>query len=178
MGNFKEEIAKIRAFVFDVDGVFTDGSLMVDGKGEFTRTYNAKDGYAVHYALKKGYKVCIITGGKGTSIEARFKILGVTKLHIDCRDKIVKLREFMVEYNLTAEQVMYVGDDLPDRDAMRVVGMPVCPNDAVPEIVEVSRYVSQFDGGKGCVRDVVEQVLRANNDWASDKDDASWYPSA
>lgn len=166
MGNFKEEIAKIRAFVFDVDGVFTDGGIWVLPDGDFARKYNSKDGYAIGHAIKKGYKVAIITGGRGKALEARFRMLGVDALYTACLDKILVLSEFMEANGLKPEEVMFMGDDLPDIEAMQHVGMPVCPADAVPEIVETAKYVSQFRGGEGCIRDVVEQVLRARGDWA------------
>lgn len=168
MGNFKEDIAHVRAFVFDVDGVFTDGSIIPVPDGDFLRVYNAKDGYAVVYAIRSGYKVCIITGGRGKMLEDRFKMLSVTRFHCNCSDKISVLKGFMAEFDLKPEEVVFMGDDLPDLECMRHVGMPVCPADAVPEIVNAARYVSQFDGGRGCVRDIVEQVLRARGDWGGD----------
>lgn len=178
MGNFKEDIAKVKAFVFDVDGVFTDGSISVDENGEITRTYNAKDGYAVNYALRQGYKVCIITGGRGGSIDKRFAMLNPTKLYTYCSNKAEKLQEFLTEHNLEPDNVLYMGDDVPDRDAMMMVGMPVCPNDAASEIIEISRYVSQFPGGRGCVRDVVEQVLRSHDKWTNNNANACLTHSA
>ncbi len=168
MGNFKEDLASVRAFVFDVDGVFTDGGIIIGNNDEFIRKYNAKDGYAVAYALKMGYPVAIITGGRGATIETRFTLLGVTRLYINCADKVSRLCEFMEEFGLEPHEVMFMGDDIPDRAAMAMTGMPVCPSDAVAEVVEVSRYVSPYAGGKGCVRDVIEQVLRARGDWARD----------
>lgn len=170
MGNFKEDIAKIKAFVFDVDGVFTDGGIVVDANGDFLRKYNAKDGYAVGYALKMGYLVCIITGGRGVCIEKRFNMLGVTRLYVSCMNKFDALKEFMNDYSLDKDQVMFMGDDIPDTEAMAYAGMPVCPSDAVSEVLEISRYVSQYGGGNGCVRDVVEQVLRARGHWAKSAD--------
>lgn len=178
MGNFKEDVAKVKAFVFDVDGVFTDGGIIPLKDGDFMRKYNAKDGYAVAYALKQGYKICIITGGRGESLKLRFQLLGVTKMYINSTDKITDLTEFMAEEGLAPEEVMFMGDDIPDIEAMRHVGMPVCPADAATEIVEICRYVSQFDGGRGCVRDVVEQVLRARGDWMKDLKGVLAVPSA
>lgn len=169
MGNFKEDIAKIRAFAFDVDGVFTDGGITITPDGDFMRTYNAKDGYAVAYAIKHNYPVAIITGGKGVALETRFKMLQVHNFWMGCNDKIKALEEFMAEHDLKAEEVMFMGDDLPDIECMSRVGMPVAPADAAPEVISASRYVSRFDGGKGCVRDVVEQVLRARGDWGYTK---------
>lgn len=178
MGNFKEDIAKVRAFVFDVDGVFTNGGITIDPDGEFVRTYNAKDGYAIGHALKVGYPICIITGGRGKSLEVRFNMLGVTRLHVYCLNKIEKLKEFMQEFDLSPEEVMFMGDDIPDVEAMAHIGMPVCPADAASEVIEVSRYVSQYNGGMGCVRDVVEQVLRSRGDWAKDSIGVCTIPSA
>ena len=165
MGNFKEDIAKIRAFAFDVDGVFTDGSLSVGLDTDFIRTYYARDGFAVVTAIKRGYPVAIITGGRGESISRRFGLMGVKDIYLGCNEKLGAITDFMQKYNLMPEEVMYVGDDIPDVAPMKVVGMAVCPNDAAVEVKAVSRYVSGFPGGRGCVRDVVEQVLRARDDW-------------
>ena len=165
MGNFKEDIAQIEAFVFDVDGVFTDGGIVVLPEGDFLRTYNAKDGFAVTYAIRAGYKVGIITGGYGKALEIRFRLLNVTSFQPGCTDKLTKLREFMAEHSLQPGQVLFMGDDLPDIECLKYVGMPVCPADAVPDVQNVCRYVSQFNGGEGCVRDIIEQVLRARGDW-------------
>ena len=165
MGNFKEDITKIRSFVFDVDGVFTDGGITVTPEGDYLRTYNAKDGYAVAYALKQGYKVGIISGGRGKALETRFKALNVTKLWIDTYDKIAHLKEFMEEFGLMREEVLFMGDDLPDYEAMEFSGVPTCPADAATEVKELSRYISHLKGGEGCVRDVIEQVLRVQGKW-------------
>ena len=155
MGNFKEDIARCEAFVFDVDGVMTDGGIIPTADGDFIRRYNAKDGYALAYAIKMGYKVCIITGGRGRTLENRLRMLGIRHFYIDCMDKITTLRE-------------YLADDIPDLECMREVGIPVCPSDAAAEVIEASRYISEFRGGEGAVRDIVEQVLRARGDWARD----------
>jgi 3-deoxy-D-manno-octulosonate 8-phosphate phosphatase (KDO 8-P phosphatase) len=178
MGNFKEDIAAVRAFVFDVDGVFTDGGIIVTPEGDFIRKYNSKDGYAVAYAIKMGYPVAIITGGRGNTLEVRFKMLGVSRLYANCGDKINKLREFMEDFGLHPHEVLFMGDDIPDREAMMYAGVPVCPADAVSEVVEISRYVSSYRGGEGCVRDVVEQVLRARGDWAKDSQGVNTVHSA
>lgn len=165
MGNFKEDIARIEAFVFDVDGVYTDGDIVPMAGGDFLRKYNAKDGFATTYALKSGYRIGIITAGWGETLEYRFRLYEVTRFHCNCTDKLSILRAFMDDFSLEPEQVLYMGDDLPDLACMKHVGMPVCPADAATEIIEASRYVSQFPGGGGCVRDVIEQVLRARGDW-------------
>ena len=165
MGNFKEDITKIRAFAFDVDGVFTDGGITVTPEGDYQRSYNAKDGYAVAYALRQGYKMAIISGGKGKSMETRFSALNVTRLWIDTFDKLKHLKDFMEEFGFMPGEVLFMGDDLPDYEAMEFSGMPVCPADAATEIKELSRYISHLKGGEGCVRDVIEQVLRVQGKW-------------
>ena len=170
MGNFKEDIARVRAFVFDVDGVFTDGGIIVTPEGDFVRKYNAKDGFALSHAIKKGYLTAVITGGRGNCLEARFRMLGIDKLYPGCLDKLNKLKEFMAEHDLKPDEVLFMGDDIPDVEPMTYVGMPVCPADAATEVVRVSRYVSPFKGGEGCIRDVVEQTLRARGDWFSPND--------
>ena len=149
MGNFKEDIARTEAFVFDVDGVMTDGGIIPTLDGDFIRRYNAKDGYALAYAIKMGYKVCIITGGRGKTLENRLKMLGVTRAYIDCMDKISALHEYFAEEGIDPRNAIYMGDDIPDLECMREVGIPVCPADAAAEVIEASRYVSEFKGGEG-----------------------------
>lgn len=166
MGNFKEDIARVKAFVFDVDGVFTDGGIMPLPDGDFIRKYNAKDGYALVYANRMGYKVCIITGGRGELLRRRFAYYKVTRFIDGCTDKIAELKRFMADEELDPSEVIFMGDDIPDLECMRLVGIPVCPADAAMEVVEASRYVSEFNGGHGAVRDIVEQVMRAQGKWA------------
>ena len=171
MGNFKEDIARTEAFVFDVDGVMTDGGIVPTVDGDFIRRYNAKDGYALAYALRMGYRVCVISGGRGRTLENRLKMLGIKEYHLDCMDKITTLRDYFRRggpEGIDAANVIYMGDDIPDLECMREVGIPVCPADAATEVVGACRYVSQFAGGAGAVRDIIEQVLRARGDWARD----------
>jgi 3-deoxy-D-manno-octulosonate 8-phosphate phosphatase (KDO 8-P phosphatase) len=170
MGNFKEDIARVEAMVFDVDGVMTDGRIIPTAEGDFIRCYNCKDGYALAYAIRHGYRVCVITGGYGKILERRLRMLGMQDFYIDCMDRITTLREYMKKYDLKPENVLYMGDDIPDLECMREVGMPVCPADSAPEVIECSRYISEFEGGRGAVRDIVEQVLRARGDWAKSSD--------
>ncbi|MCD8275182.1 MAG: HAD hydrolase family protein [Alistipes sp.] len=170
MGNFKEDIVRTEAFVFDVDGVMTDGGIIPTLDGDFIRRYNAKDGYALAYAIKMGYKVCIITGGRGKTLENRLKMLGVTRAYIDCMDKISALHEYFAEEGIDPRNAIYMGDDIPDLECMREVDIPVCPAAAAAEVIEASRYVSEFKGGEGAVRDIVEQVLRARGDWAKNSE--------
>lgn len=170
MGNFKEDIAKTRAFILDVDGVMTDGGIMpIEGGNDFIRKYNAKDGYAIAYAVRRGYKVCVITGGHGNLLRSRMERLGVTKLYLNCMDKISAMQEFFAEFDIDPATTIYMGDDIPDLECMQMVGIPVCPADACAEVIEASRYVSEFCGGRGAVRDIVEQTLRAQDEWAKDR---------
>ncbi len=168
MGNFKEDIARTEAFVFDVDGVMTDGGIIPTLDGDFIRRYNAKDGYALAYAIKLGYRVCVISGGRGKTLENRLRMLGIRDYYLDCMDKITVMRAYFEREGLDAANVIYMGDDIPDLECMREVGIPVCPADAASEVIEACLYVSQFPGGGGAVRDIIEQVLRAHGDWARD----------
>lgn len=175
MGNFKEDILNIKAFVFDCDGVFTNGSIGTSSSGETIRTYNVKDGYAVSIAVKRGYPVCIISGGMGDSISYRFNNLGVFDIHLSCIDKRSAFNEFMQKYSLKSSETMYMGDDVPDIMPMSMSGIAACPNDAVLEVKDISKYISPYKGGEGCVRDVIEQVLKAQRQWnkTNNKDVAS-----
>ena len=158
MGNFKEDIAR------------TDGGIIPTPDGDFIRRYNAKDGYALGYAVKMGYKVCIITGGRGKTLENRLRMLGINRYYTDCMDKITAMREYFADEGIDPAHAIYMGDDIPDLECMREVGIPVCPADAAAEVIEASRYVSEFRGGEGAVRDIVEQVLRARGDWAKNSE--------
>ena len=170
MGNFKEDIARTEAFIFDVDGVMTDGGIIPTLDGDFIRRYNAKDGYALGYAVKMGYKVCIITGGRGKTLENRLRMLGINRYYTDCMDKITAMREYFADEGIDPAHAIYMGDDIPDLECMREVGIPVCPADAAAEVIEASRYASECRGGEGAVRDIVEQVLRARGDWAKNSE--------
>ena len=170
MGNFKEDIARTEAFIFDVDGVMNDGGIFPTLDGDFIRRFNAKDGYALGYAVKMGYKVCIITGGRGKTLENRLRMLGINRYYTDCMDKITAMREYFADEGIDPAHAIYMGDDIPDLECMREVGIPVCPADAAAEVIEASRYVSEFRGGEGAVRDIVEQVLRARGDWAKNSE--------
>ncbi len=165
MGNFKEDIAHTEAFVFDVDGVFTDGSITPTPDGDFLRAYNTKDGFVMRYTLKKGLPVFIITGGRGINIEKRFTDLGVTRIYQNADDKLTILKNIIDEYGYNPKYVVFMGDDIPDLECMLHVGLPVCPADAVSDVLAAARYVSAFNGGRGCVRDIMEQVLRAQDKW-------------
>lgn len=165
MGNFKEEIAKIKAFAFDCDGVLTDGNVMMTEKGELMRTFNAKDGYAMVKALKAGFPVAVISGGRGEVMEKRFRTLGLTDIYLGCLYKIESLDDFRYKYGIERSEILYIGDDMPDIEVMQSVGLAVAPSDAVLEVKAVAHHVSEYGGGKGCVRDMIEQVLKAQGHW-------------
>lgn len=162
--NFKQRLSKVRCFVFDVDGVLTDGSLIVM-PGELYRVMNIRDGFALKEAVIKGYKVVIISGGNSDSVRSRLANLGVTDIYLGVENKSDKLNEIILKYKLREDEILYMGDDIPDYNVMKRVGVPCCPNDAATEIRELSIYVSSINGGKGCVRDIIEQVLRLNGHW-------------
>jgi 3-deoxy-D-manno-octulosonate 8-phosphate phosphatase (KDO 8-P phosphatase) len=163
--NFKEKLARVEAFIFDVDGVFTDGGITPEASGDFLRTYYAKDGYAITYAVSQGIPIFIISGGRGEMLNHRFEMLKVTKIYANIGDKTTALSEIVEQYGINLENTVYMGDDIPDLPVMQMVGLPVCPADACSEIIEASIYVSQYAGGRGCVRDIIEQVLRAQDKW-------------
>ena len=165
MSNFKEDLKRIEGFVFDVDGVFTSGSIYIQPNGEFIRSMNVKDGYAVQFAKKKNYPIAIITGGNTESVIIRFKELGVTDVYLKSTDKLADFKNFIHKNNLNTNNVLYMGDDLPDYEAMCYAGIATCPSNAAEEIKSISKYISAFNGGDGCVRDVIEQVLRAQGKW-------------
>jgi 3-deoxy-D-manno-octulosonate 8-phosphate phosphatase (KDO 8-P phosphatase) len=163
--NFKEELPKVKAFVFDVDGVLARSMVLLHQSGDLMRTMNTKDGYAMQYAVKKGFPIAIITGGSSPSLKLRFNGLGITDIYLKSPDKWEDLKDFCAIYSLEPENIMYMGDDIPDYEVMTKVGVPVCPADAVPEIKSVAHYISNLIGGDGCVRDIIEQVLRAQGKW-------------
>jgi 3-deoxy-D-manno-octulosonate 8-phosphate phosphatase (KDO 8-P phosphatase) len=163
--NYKEYLNHVDTFIFDVDGVLTDGTIQVSTQGELLRTMNIKDGYALKSAEQAGYTVCIISGGNNEGVRARLRDLGITNIFLGVQDKVEKLDEFMDIYNLNPENVLYMGDDIPDLYPMQMIGVPCCPQDAVAEIKSISKYISHKKGGKGCVRDIIEQVLKVQGKW-------------
>ncbi|MDR2894713.1 MAG: HAD hydrolase family protein [Alistipes sp.] len=165
MEHFKEKLTRVKAFVFDVDGVFTDGGITPLADGDFHRTYFARDGYAVTYAISEGYKIYIVTGGRGATLRHRFEMLRITGLRDNVADKSAVLAELAETEGLDLADVVYMGDDIPDLGAMGMVGIPICPADSCHEVLAAASYVSQYAGGKGCVRDIIEQVLRAQGRW-------------
>lgn len=167
--SYKEYLARINTFIFDVDGVLTDGSIQISTSGELLRTMNIKDGYAMKYAREKNYTICVISGGKNEGVRLRLKGLGITDIYLGCPDKVEQMEEFFDIYDIDPQNVLYMGDDLPDLYAMKKVALPCSPQDAAPEIKEISKYISHKKGGKGCVRDVIEQVLKVQGNWNDHK---------
>ncbi len=163
--NFKEKLRSVKTFIFDVDGVLTNGMLLVMPDGEFLRSMNIKDGYAMQLAVKKGYLIAIISGGHSQGVPVRLKRLGIQEVHMGVADKSAVFNSLLLKYNLNKSEILYMGDDVPDLPVLKQCGVPCCPSDAVPEIKLNSIYVSQKNGGDGCVRDVIEQVMRLQDSW-------------
>ena len=168
------DLNKIKAIVFDIDGVLSAETITMGNDGVPQRTVNIKDGYAIQLAMKLGLRIAIMTGAKVESVRHRYEGLGVEDIYIACAVKIQTYDQFLAKYGLTDEEVMYMGDDIPDLEIMRRVGCPVCPKDACPEIKEASLYVSDKKGGYGCGRDVIEQTLRAQGKWVMNAKAFGW----
>ena len=168
------DLSKIKAIIFDIDGVLSAETITLAPDGLPMRTVNIKDGYAIQLAVKHGLRIAIMTGAKVESIRVRYEGLGVEDIYVGCSVKVRTYEAFLEKYGLKEEEVMYMGDDIPDLQVMRRVGCPVCPKDAAWEIQEASVYVSHLKGGYGCGRDVIEQVLRAHGKWVMDEKAFGW----
>ncbi len=165
MLNFKQKLNKITTLMFDIDGVMTDGKVLVMESGEMVRNMNSKDGYALHLAVSKKMRIVIISGGNNIAVKNALARSGVTDVFINQHDKLACYSEFLKLNDLNDDEILFMGDDLPDHEIMSRVAVPVCPADAATDIKEISIYVSDKKGGEGCVRDVIEQVLRVQNKW-------------
>ena len=168
MANYKEDLKHITTFIFDYDGVLSDGSVITTNEGEAYRTTSVKDGYALQLAVRKGYRIAVISGARSDSMMHRLKALQISDVFLGVERKIVKFREYLNENQLEPAEVLYMGDDIPDYEIMKEAGIPACPADAAEEIRAVSRYISHFNGGKGCARDVIEQVMKVQGKWMND----------
>ena len=173
MANFKEDLAKVKAFIFDIDGVLSLQTISLNSFGYPNRTVNLRDGYALQLAVRKGYRVCIISGCNSREYQKRLKRLGITDVYLNSRSKIESFNDFLKKYELRSADVLFMGDDIPDYHVMKEVGIAVCPSDADSEIKQISSYISDRRGGEGCVRDIIEQVLRLHNKWM-DSDSFTW----
>jgi 3-deoxy-D-manno-octulosonate 8-phosphate phosphatase (KDO 8-P phosphatase) len=165
--NYKETMNHIDTFILDVDGVLTDGTVHVTPSGEMLREMHIRDGFAMKAALESGYRICVISGGSNEGVRIRLRNLGITDIHLGVPDKVQTFKEYCFDYQVDPKNVAYMGDDIPDFHVMQLVGLPSCPQDASPEIKGISHYVSHKLGGKGAVRDLIEQVMRVQGKWHS-----------
>ncbi|MDA8972478.1 HAD hydrolase family protein [bacterium] len=166
--NYLERFKDIQTFIFDVDGVLTNSEIIVLESGKLLRKMNIRDGYAIKHALKNGYQIVIITGGKSEGVVTRLNNLGVKEIYSGVNNKIEKYEELIYTYKLNPLNILYMGDDFPDIEVMHKVGIAACPKDAAHEVIEIADYISPIDGGKGCVRDVIEKVMRLHGKWVSE----------
>ncbi len=162
---FLNKLHEIRAFVFDVDGVLTDGTVHVTESGEQLRSFNIKDGYALQLAVKRGYPVAVISGARSEGVRLRLRGLGITHIYLAIENKTETFQAFIREHELHPDQIVYMGDDIPDLPVMKLAGLPVCPADAADDIKAISGYISPRSGGQGCARDIIEKVLKVQNRW-------------
>jgi 3-deoxy-D-manno-octulosonate 8-phosphate phosphatase (KDO 8-P phosphatase) len=163
--SYKEVMPQITTFMFDVDGVLTNGMVHISSTGELTRLMNTKDGFALKTAVELGFNVCIISGGANEGVRKRLEGLGIKDIYLGAHNKVALFEEYVAKRSITPEEILYMGDDLPDFPVMQLVGLATCPKDAVSEIQGISHYISQKKGGLGCVRDVIEQVLKVQGKW-------------
>ncbi len=168
MGNYKQLLSSIRTFIFDIDGVMTNGTVLLTQDGDMLRSMHVKDGYALHLAARKGYRIGIISGGSSASVLNRFTTLGITDVFLGISNKLAVFDKYLIDNDLEPSQVLYMGDDIPDYEVMQKVGIAACPADAAVEIKSISSYISSHKGGEGCVRDVIEQVLKMQGHWLND----------
>lgn len=164
--SYKEYLNHITTFIFDVDGVLTDSNVLVTTTGELLRSMNIKDGFALKFAVSAGYNVAIISAGTNDGVKLRLEGLGIKDVFLGAHDKIKQFNTYIETNSIKAENILYMGDDVADYPVMKVVGLPSCPQDAIPEIKAISKYISHKEGGKGAVRDVIEQVLKVHGKWA------------
>ncbi len=165
--NYKILLNQINAFIFDIDGVLTDGNVLLDN-GKYLRTLNAKDSYALQYAAKMGYKIFFISGGSSIEMKQTLENLGATMVYLESKSKLLVFNKLKIEFNISEENVLYMGDDIPDIPLLSMVGIAACPKDASIDVTRICSYVSPKEGGKGCVRDVIEQTLRVQEKWLLD----------
>lgn len=163
--NYLNKFRDIKTFVFDIDGVLTRGELFLHHDGTLLRSLSVRDGYAMKVAIQTGYRIAIISGGDTPTAKERFAKLGIDDVQMNCKDKQKALADLIEKYQLDREEILFMGDDIPDYEAMSQVGLPCCPRDAADEIRDLCVYVSPKKGGEGCARDVIEKVLKLRGDW-------------
>lgn len=164
--NYKTKLANIELFAFDYDGVFTDGTVLLMPDGSEVRQASTRDGFAVQWAVKQGLKLALLTGGSEKAVATRMVKLGIEEVHLGCEDKFESLKALCEKLQIPLDKVAYMGDDIPDMLAMREVGLAACPEDAVEEVRNIAQYISPKGGGKGCVRDLLEQAMRLKGIWS------------
>ncbi len=174
MTNFKEDIGHIKAFIFDIDGVLSTQTVALSAEGEPIRTANLRDGFALQLAVKMGYPIAIISGAHNQYLRVRFEGLGINDVYLGASNKTVAYTDFLNKYQLDSADVLYMGDDIPDVPVMQMVGTPTCPADAAVEVKAIAKYISFYNGGCGCARDVIEQVLKAQNKWLTTNSSFTW----
>jgi len=163
--NLLQSFIPITTFIFDLDGVLTDGNILVYENGEQVRRMSVKDGYALRLAVKKKYRVAIFSGANGSGAKNRLLKLGIEDVFLQVPDKKKRIEEYLELHRLQWKEILYMGDDIPDYSVLKMAGLPCAPSDAVPEVLQAAKYISTFPGGKGCVRDVIEKVLRLHDNW-------------
>lgn len=166
--NILFRLRSIRTFVFDMDGVLTDGGIQIEPNGNWLRRMNIKDGYAIQLAVKSGYRIVVISGSESEPVAERLRKLGVTDVFMKVTNKQSFFKDYILKNNLNIDETLFMGDDIPDYNCMKIAGFACCPADAAVEIKQISSYISHMPGGYGCVRDVIEKVLKLNNDWQLD----------
>jgi len=164
-GTYKQKLKNITTVILDFDGVLTDGTVFLMPPTEFVRTMNVRDSFAIQFAVKKGLRLAIITGGNNTVVKERMHYLGVTDVFLQAQDKLSVYEEYKKTNKLNDSEILYMGDDMPDLAVMKKAGIAIAPNDAVDEVKSVSSYISPFKGGHGCVRDILEQILKIKGQW-------------
>lgn len=165
MEHIFSKLSQINTFIFDVDGVLTNGNILITEEGKLLRTMDVKDGYALKLAIDKGYKICIISGGHSEGVKIRLENLGLKDIFLNVPNKLIVFNTYIKENNIDLKNIVYMGDDLPDFHVMEMVELPTCPADACSEIKEISKYISPYNGGEGCVRDIIEKVLKVRGHW-------------
>ncbi|HEY5499135.1 MAG TPA: HAD-IIIA family hydrolase [Bacteroidales bacterium] len=174
MSTISHDLSTIKAVIFDVDGVLSSNVIPLHISGEPMRTANLKDGYAIVQAVKKGLIVAIISGGRAEALRKRFEGLGVKHIYLGASDKKTEFEDFITKTGLKPEEIAYMGDDIPDYEVMLKVGLPACPADAAAEVKSIAKYISHKNGGEGCGRDLIEQILKAQGLWMMDSDAFAW----
>jgi len=168
MANYKAKLKHIKTLIFDIDGVMTDGNVLLTPDGDMLRSMNVKDGYALHIAIKKGYRIIILSGGHSESVKPRFTGLGIEDIYLGIGNKLEVYQKIVADDKLNPAEILYMGDDIPDYKVMQEVGLAACPADAAQEIKRISHYISPYNGGNGCVRDILEQLMKVQNTWFND----------